>query len=56
MSSLSISGSATYSSTFSNHIIYVSIDILSVFMKVVMHQGSVLSPLMLSVVMDVIPP
>ena len=52
MSSLSISNSATYSSTFSNH---VSIDIISVYWKIPMHQGTVLSPLLFSVVMDVIP-
>ena len=51
---LSISSSATYSSTFSNHIC-VSIDIISVYLKVAMHQGSVLSPLLFGVVMDVIP-
>ena len=51
MSSMSISSSATYSSTFSNHI-YLSIDIISVYLKVAMHQWSVLSPL-LFVVMDV---
>ena len=54
MPSLSISSSATYSSTFSNHILYVSIDIISVYLKVAMHQGAVLSPL-LFVVMDIIP-
>ena len=53
MSSLLISSSATYSSTFSNHI-YVSIDIISVYLKVAMHQGSVLSPLLFGVVMVVI--
>ena len=41
MSSLSISSSATYSSTFSNHNIYLSIDIISVYLKVAMHQRSV---------------
>ena len=55
MSSLSISSSATYSSTFSSHILYLSIDIISVYLKVDMHQGSVLSPLLFSVVMDVVP-
>ena len=40
MSSLSISSSATQSSTFSNHI-YLSIDIISVYLKVAMHQKSV---------------
>ena len=54
MSSLSISSSSTYSSTFSNHI-YLSIDIISVYLKVAMHQGSVLSPLLFVVVMDVVP-
>ena len=53
MSSLWISSSAKYSSTFSNHI-YLSIDIISVYLKVAMHQRSVLSPL-LFVVMDVVP-
>ena len=48
-----ISSSATYSSTFSNHI-HVSIDIISVYLKVAMHQWSVLSPLLCDVVMDVI--
>ena len=51
--SLSISSSATYPSTFSNHI-YLSIDIISVYLKVTMHQGTVLSPL-LFVVMAVVP-
>ena len=54
MSSLSISSSATYSSTLSNHI-YLSIDIISVYLKVAMHQRSVLSPLLFVVVMDVVP-
>ena len=54
MSSLSICSSATYSSTFSNHI-NVSIDIILVYLKVAMHQGSVLSPLLVGVVIDVIP-
>ena len=50
MSSLSISSSATYSSTFSSHI-YLSIDIISVYcLKVAMHQGSVLSPRLFGVV------
>ena len=53
MSSLWISSSAKYSSTFSNHI-YLSIDI-SVYLKVAMHQRSVLSPLLFVVVMDVVP-
>ena len=53
MSSLSISSSATYSSTFSKHI-YLSIDIISVYLKVAMHQRSVLSPLLNVVVMDVV--
>ena len=52
MSSLSISSSATYSSTFSSHI-YLSIYIISVYLNVAMHQGSVLSPLLFVVVMDV---
>ena len=55
MSSLSISSSATYASTLSNHI-YLSIDIISVYLKDSMHQRSVLSPLlMFVVVMDVVP-
>ena len=54
MSSLSMSSSAIYSYTFSNHI-YLSVDIISVYLKVVMHQGSVLSPLLFGVVMDVVP-
>ena len=54
MSSLSISSSATYSSTFFKHI-YVSIYIISVYLKVAMHQRSVLSPLLFVVVMDVVP-
>ena len=37
---LSISSSAIYSSTFSNHII-LSVDIISVYLKVAMHQGMV---------------
>ena len=45
MSSLSVSCSLT--------IIYLSIDIILVYMKVVMHQGCVLSPLLFGVVMDV---
>ena len=53
MSSLSKSSSAIYSSTFSNHV-YLSADIISVYLKVVMHQGSVLSPLLFGVVMDVV--
>ena len=54
MCSLSISSSATYPSTFSYHI-YLSIDIISVYLKVAMHQESVLSPLLFVVVMDVVP-
>ena len=54
MSSLSISSSATYSATFSNHI-YLSIDIILVSLKVAMHQRSVLSPLLFVVVMDDVP-
>ena len=53
MSSLSISSSARYSSTFSNDIC-VSIYIISVYLKVAMHQGSVLNPLPFGVGMDVI--
>ena len=51
MYSLSMSSFAIYSSTFSNHI-YLSIDIISAYLKVVMHQGSVLSPLLFVVVME----
>ena len=55
MSSLWISSSATYSTTFSTHIyIYLSIDIISIYLKVAMHQGSVLSPLLFGVGMDVV--
>ena len=54
MSSPSISSSATYSSIFSNHI-YLSIDIISVYLKVAMHQLSVWSPLLFVVVMYVVP-
>ena len=54
MSSLSISSSATYSPTFSNHI-YLLIDIISVYLTVAMPQRSVLSPLLFVVVMDVVP-
>ena len=53
MSSLSISRSVTYSSTFSNHI-YLLMDIISVCLKVAVHQGSVLSQLLFVVVMDVV--
>ena len=53
MSSLSIYGSAIYSSTFSNHI-HFSVDIISVYLNVVMHQGSVLTPLLFGVDMGVI--
>ena len=44
MFSLSMSSSAIYTSTFSSHL-YLSVDIISVYLKVVMHQGSVLSQL-----------
>ena len=54
MFSLSISSSATYASTFSNHI-YLSIDIISVYLKDAMHQESVLSPLLFVVVRYVVP-
>ena len=54
MYSLSISRSAIYSSTLSNHI-YVSVDTMLVYLKVAMHQGYVLSPLIFGVVMDVVP-
>ena len=53
MSSLSKSISSIYSSTFSNHV-YLSADIISVYLKVAMHQGSVLSPLLFGVVIDVV--
>ena len=53
MSSISISSSTTYSSTFSNHI-YLSIDIISVYFKFAMHQRSVLSLLLFVVIMDVV--
>ena len=53
MSSLPMSSSAIYSSTFSSHI-YLSVDIILVYLKVVMHQGSVLSPLLFAVVIDVV--
>ena len=51
MFSLSTNSSAIYSSTLSNRI-YVSADIISVYLEVGMHQGSVLSPLLFAVVMD----
>ena len=51
---LSISSSAIYSSTFSNHI-HFSVYIISVYLKVYMHQRSVLSTLLFAVVMDVVP-
>ena len=53
MSSLLKSCSAIYSSTFSNHV-YISADIISIYLKVAMHQGSVLSPLMFGVVMEAV--
>ena len=53
MSSLSKSCSAIYSFTLSNHV-YLSADIISVYLKVAMHQGSVLSSLLFGVVMDVV--
>ena len=53
MSSLWIYRSAIYSSTFSNHI-YLSVDMILVYLKVIMHQGSVLSPLMFGVVMEIL--
>ena len=54
MSSMWISRSVIiYSSTFSNHI-YLSVDIILVYLKVVMHQGSVLSPLLFGGVMYVV--
>ena len=48
MSSLLMSRSAIYSSSFSNHN-------LSVYLKVGKYQGSVLSPLLFGDVMDVVP-
>ena len=54
MSSMSMSSSSIHSSTFSNQI-YLSVDIISVYLKVVRHQGSVLNPLLFGVVMDVVP-
>ena len=54
MYSLSISSSAIYYSTFSNHI-YLSVDTMSVYLNVAMHQGYILSPLLFGVVMDVVP-
>ena len=54
MSPLSISSSAIYSSTFSNHV-YLSQDMILVYLKVGRNQRSVLSPLLFAVVMDVIP-
>ena len=53
MSSMWISSSAIYSSTFYNHI-YLPLDLILVCLKVAMHQGSVLSPLLFGVVMDVV--
>ena len=51
MSSLLMSSSAIYYTTFSNHIyIYVS-----VYLKGIMHQGYALSPLLFGVVMEVVP-
>ena len=43
MSSLSMSSSSIHSSTFSNQI-YLSVDIILVYLKFVGHQGSALSP------------
>ena len=54
MSSLSMSSSFIYSSKFSNHI-YLSVDIILVYLKVVIHQWSVLSPLLIGVVMNLVP-
>ena len=55
MFSLSVFRSAIYSSTYSNHNIYIYRYILiSVYSKV-MYQGSVLSPLLFGVVMDGVP-
>ena len=42
------------SATFSVHI-YLLVDITSVYLKVAMYEGSVLSPLLFAVVMDVVP-
>ena len=52
---MSISSSATYSSTFSNHYIICIDSYNIVYLKVPMHQGSVMSPLLVGVVIDVIP-
>ena len=54
MSSLSISSSVIYSSTLSNHI-HLLVDIISVYLKVGIHQGSVLSPMLFAIVMDMSP-
>ena len=53
MFSLSISSSTIYYSTLSSHI-YLSVDIISVYVNVGMYQWSVLSPLLFAVVMDVV--
>ena len=53
MSSLSIASPTIYYSTFSNHI-YLSVDIIWVYLKVAMNQWSVSSPLLFSLVMDVV--
>ena len=53
MSSLLISSSAIHSSTFSNHV-YLSLDIILVYLKVGMNQWSALSPLLFAVVMAVV--
>ena len=54
MSSLSMSSSPIYYSTFSNHV-YLSVDVISVYLKVVIHQGSLLTPLLFGVVIDIVP-
>ena len=50
MYSLYISSFAIYFTTFSNDI-YLSVDIISVYLKVSMHQWSVLSPQLFTIVM-----
>ena len=43
-----------YYYTFSNHV-YLSLDMILVYLKVGMNQWSVFSPLLFAVVMDVVP-
>ena len=47
-------GTISWSSTLSNHV-YLSIDIILVYLKAGMNQWSVLSQLLFGVVMDVVP-